>query len=415
MFVALSNTPRDYAWGSRTAISELFATPASGGPEAELWLGAHPASPSRILNPSLTGGAETLDAWIDADPQRALGPRFAIGARLPFLLKVLAIDAPLSLQAHPTPEQAREGFARENAAGLDLAAPERNYRDAYAKPELVFAISDRFEALCGFREPEQVREIISGLLQAAAELPATERLSHTQLAALSELRERATPSGLPALVAWLSSGSPVVTGIIDALTRLASELPADPPERFSGELATVRLLAGEYPGDPGIVISLLLNQVTLTRGQTLYLPAGNIHAYLRGVGVELMAASDNVLRGGLTPKHVDVPELLRVLDFRAVDPPHLAAEVPAPGVQIFRPDVPDFVLVRFDGSVPRATFTPLGPAIALCTGGSVTVSGALSGAGASVTLNRGDAIFITPDEGALSVSGTGELFLATTG
>ena len=172
------------------------------------------------------------------------------------------------------------------------------------------------------------------------------------------------------------------------------------------------MLADRYPGDPGIVISLLLNRVTLARGEALYLPAGNIHAYLAGLGVELMAASDNVLRGGLTPKHVDVPELLRVLDFSPVDIPYLRPEIPQQGVRVFRPDVPDFVLVQVEGE--RNGGRPSGAARRSRNrhlhSGAVSVSGR-----SSTTLAQGESVFITPDEGDLTVAGAGELFVATTG
>jgi len=191
--------------------------------------------------------------------------------------------------------------------------------------------------------------------------------------------------------------------------------------RFPLELATVRDLAVAYPGDPGIVISLLTNRVSLKRGEVLYLPAGNIHAYLLGLGIELMAASDNVLRGGLTPKHIDVDELLDVLEFSPVPVPYLAPIVHTPGVSEYRPDVDDFALVHIEASaadaaadaapgVPMRQFTLTGPGIALCTAGGFLVAGAT----ASVTLKRGESVYITPEEGTLTFAGVGDVFLATT-
>ncbi|HEY9423895.1 MAG TPA: mannose-6-phosphate isomerase, class I, partial [Microterricola sp.] len=167
MFVAITNTPRDYAWGSRTAIADLLGHPASGSPEAELWLGAHPASPSVIVG---AGSAATLPELVHADPVGVLGERSIAehGERLPFLLKVLAAAGPLSLQAHPTPEQARAGFALENEAGIAIDAPDRNYKDAFHKPELIVALSERFDALCGFRELAQTLDIVAELRRADA-------------------------------------------------------------------------------------------------------------------------------------------------------------------------------------------------------------------------------------------------------
>jgi mannose-6-phosphate isomerase len=408
MFLAITNTPRPYAWGSTSAIAELLGTTPSGGPEAELWLGAHPGSPSVILDPARAGGASTLDEWIAADPATTLG-RFADGGRLPFLLKILAAAHPLSLQAHPTIDQARAGFARENAIGIPVDAADRNYKDAFPKPELIYALSERFDALCGFRPLAEVRELIELLLSIDAQT------EDPQPEPLEDLLERLSPSAssgaadasLRAVFEWLiSSGSGVPT-LVSLVTRLAP-LSADPA------LATAAALALEYPDDPGIVISLLLNRVTLTRGEALYLPAGNIHAYLDGLGVELMAASDNVLRGGLTPKHIDVPELLGVLDFTPVPVPYLrpvSPSSPSSGIEVFEPDVPDFVLVHVSGTDLVAGYTLTGPGIAICTSGSVSIAGSVS----SVTIARGESVYVTPDEASIRFTGTGELFLATTG
>ncbi|MEO7122644.1 MAG: mannose-6-phosphate isomerase, class I, partial [Lacisediminihabitans sp.] len=287
MLVAITNTPRPYAWGPSTAIAELLGHAASSGPEAELWLGAHPASPSVIVDPSSVGGAATLPEWIAADPELTLG-RFAATGRLPFLLKILAAAHPLSLQAHPTPAQAVAGFERENALGIPLDAAHRNYKDASAKPELIYALSDTFDALCGFRPLDEVRSLLMELLDL------DDRTEEPQPQPLEDLLQRlSSDDELPSVFEWLISsgaGVPTLVSLVSRLAPLSSHAP----------LATAAALAVEYPDDPGIVISLLLNRVTLARGEALYLPAGNIHAYLEGVGVELMAASDNVMRGGLT-------------------------------------------------------------------------------------------------------------------
>lgn len=393
MFVEITNTPRPYGWGSTTAIAEALGLEASGGPEAELWLGEHPGSPARIIRPSDAGGATTLAEWIAADPQTTLG-RFAEGRRLPFLLKVLAAAAPLSLQAHPTPAQATEGFARENAQGIPLNAAHRNYKDAFAKPELIFALSERFDALCGFRSPDESREIVRALRGAGA----GSRVEEVQ--PLDDLLRRVdADDALPELVEWLSNGGADVEILVDLVSKLAPSA-----DGFPAEFGTVVDLATEYPGDPGIVISLLLNRVTLARGEALYLPAGNIHAYLFGLGVELMAASDNVLRGGLTPKYVDVPELLSVLDFTAVPVPYLLPSHPSVSVSLFTPDVPDFRLFRVTGD---ATLELDGPAIALCTSGAFDLGDA--------RISRGQSFYVTPDEASVAIAGDGELFVATTG
>jgi mannose-6-phosphate isomerase len=502
MFVGITNTARDYSWGSRTAIPELLGTPPTGEPEAEVWLGAHPGSPAVILDPSQTAGAATLAEWIAADPATALHG-FATAnlhegeQRLPFLMKVLAAASPLSLQAHPTPEQARAGFEREEAAGVPIDAPFRNYKDAHPKPELMLALSDTFEALCGFRSVADVRAsleilerhdpsvaalrerlvddadlpaafewlisradgvdalVASVVAAATAELadrpgndvPADDGDAVSPAAVLSDpvlsdpasvlsdpvlsdpdssdFVSRSTDTSAPAPAAAsapapaaASAPAPAAASAFasSASARDATTTIAGPDSELAPEFATVLSLAEQYPGDPGIVISLLINRVSLRRGEVLYLPAGNIHAYLDGLGIEVMASSDNVLRGGLTPKHVDIPELLSVLDFTVLPVPYLPATELAPGVAEYRPDVPDFVLVHVEGDDRAATVPLVGPAIVLCLSGSFDLAGAAgSGAGNGATVTRGEAVYVTPDEGPLLITGSGELVLATTG
>ncbi len=360
MLVGITNTPRDYAWGSRTAIAELLGTAPSGGPEAELWLGTHPGSPAVLAD-----GSGTLASVVEP---------------LPFLLKVIAPAAPLSLQAHPNLAQAAAGFARENALGVPLDSPHRNYKDALHKPELVYALSDEYHALCGFRP-----------VSATVELLATLGRDPLVLGLRSRLEE-----SLPATFEWLISGGDDVAALVDRVVVLAASTEGLP-------FATVGLLASEYPDDPAIVISLLMNRVVLRRGEVLYLPAGNIHAYLSGVGIELMSASDNVLRGGLTPKHIDVPELLSVLDFTPLPVPRLAGVAAAPGVSVFAPPLPDFRLIVVSGS---AVVSLDGPAVLLCTSGDFTVDGH--------PLARGEAAYRSAGDD-LVVAGAGMLFVATTG
>ncbi|SEB36595.1 mannose-6-phosphate isomerase, type 1 [Paramicrobacterium humi] len=397
MFVALENTPRPYAWGSQTVIAILQGRAPSGEPEAELWLGAHPASPARVAAGSGVGHPD-LAAWIESDAASA-GLR---QPRLPFLLKLLAAEAPLSLQAHPSPEQAVAGFERENAAGVPLDAPHRNYKDAFHKPELIVALSESFDALCGFRRVAETAEDLDALIAVADKEGMA--LAVTELRALRERLTGADDEVLRDVVQYLlgSEISALVSAVTDSAA-LASPSPA---------VDTVRLLAEHYPGDPGIVVSLFVNRVTLTRGEALYLPAGNVHAYLRGFGVELMAASDNVLRGGLTPKHVDVPELLSVLDFEPLPVPYLQPTRVSTGVELFAPGIPDFELFRVEvaDDGPDATVELPGVAIAVVTRGEVDVTGAQGAA----TLRAGQALYVTPDETALAVSGDGELFVATT-
>lgn len=307
MFVEITNEPRDYAWGSTTLIPQLLGTAPDGRPQAEIWLGTHPGSPTRVAGTD--------------EPLRATT------GELPFLLKILAAGSPLSLQAHPTTAQAEDGFARENAAGIPLDAPERNYKDPFAKPEMVYALSDEFRALCGFRPVAETRAVLDA--------------AHPGL--FPELRSDA---GIRPLFEWLLSGHPDVAAVVERISAVAADAPSvgDAAESWR----TVRGLVAAYPGDPGIAISLLLHSVVLRRGEALYLPAGNIHAYQEGLGIELMGPSDNVLRCGLTPKHVDVPELLRIVDFTPVADPRLAPSI-VDGLTVFAPDGAGWELVESRG------------------------------------------------------------------
>ncbi|MCW3814694.1 mannose-6-phosphate isomerase, class I [Micromonospora sp. DR5-3] len=372
---------RDYAWGSRTAIAELQGRPVpSDGPEAELWLGAHPGAPATV---DRDGTAVSLTELLLAEPAHWLGERVVgrFGTRLPFLLKVLAADAPLSLQAHPDAEQARVGHAADT---------ERvNYVDPYHKPELLVALSE-FEALCGFREPAE-----SAAALAAFGVPALEPV----VAAL-----RTGPAGLREAVRLLLSWPAAErAGLVAAV--LTAEV-AGP------DAVLARSLAVDYPADPGVLVALLLHHVRLAPGEAIWMPAGNLHAYLRGTGVEIMAASDNVLRGGLTPKRVDVDELLRVLRFEVLDEPVVAPVPVAPGVVTWPVPVDDFALHRVEvAGGPGVRLALPGPRVVLCRAGKLAVD---DGVGA-VVLGPGQAAVGTAAGGPLVLGGEGEAYVATCG
>ena len=384
--IRVDNTPRDYAWGSLTDIAELRGLAPTGSPQAELWLGTHPGSPTQIVNPAEAAGASTISELLSSRGEEPL----------PYLLKVLAAAHPLSIQAHPSPEQAREGYARENAAGIALDAPHRNYRDDAHKPELIYALSDTFEALCGFREIDLTIAELETLAAANAQ-------ACSPTSALAEFTAQLVDRGDGA-IRWALDWA--LTG--DNAAALVAEISV------AGKLVKDSLLtelAQDYPGDPGIVVALLLNRVTLTRGQALYLPAGNMHAYIRGLGIELMAASDNVLRGGLTSKHVDVPELLSVVSDLVVPVPMLTPTHVGAGIELFTPDVPDFVLAHVlvtPGMSSSEQISLTRHAIVTCTAGNVTLTGLES----SIELAQGQNAFISAEEGHISFSGEGELFIA---
>lgn len=425
MFVEISNQPRDYAWGMTGAISTLIG---SGGAclgegdnaiEAELWLGAHHGSPSRIgsarMGESDGAGAasdETLAELIARDPVGTLGPGFGESARLPFLMKVLAAAEPLSLQVHPNLDQARVGFEAEEAAGVPIDAPNRNYRDRFHKPELIVALSDQFHALAGFRPIDESARILNDF----ASVTTGER--RNALVILAGRMATVSPGAEAALLAdvvsqQLTGGSDALLDAVLEASAVIINADADARGSVSAETLsaarTVRDTAAHHPRDRGVVVAALMNRVELRRGEAIALGAGRIHAYLRGIGIEVMAASDNVLRGGLTPKHIDTAELMRVLDASPMLPPRLEPARLAEGVIEFAPGAPEFRLLVVTG--PEASVDIDGPAIALALGGHREIIGQ----NGRVPLDSGDACFMTPDENCLRVTGSGDLFIATTG
>jgi len=397
----LDNPVRAYAWGSRTVIPDLLGQEVpSAHPQAEMWLGAHPADPSHLVHPD---GARTslLDA-LRTEPRLMLGADRSErwDGTLPFLLKVLAADEPLSLQAHPSIQQAKAGFAREDAAGIARDASDRNYRDANHKPELICALTE-FHAIVGFRDPA----VTVRLLRALA---VPELAGHAEL-----LAAQPDADGLRALfTTWITLPQAVLDTLVPALQEGCVGLARGDGE-FSTEARTALELSERYPGDAGVLAALLLNRVTIEPGEALYLPAGNLHAYLSGAGIELMANSDNVLRGGLTPKHVDVPELLRVLDFTATPPPIVAGK---PDGDWVRYDTPaeEFLLRRFDAVAETGGPVPVpdgGPRILLCTAGGACVRSP----GGELEVGRGASVWLGAADSGVTFEPRGEdtqLFLA---
>jgi mannose-6-phosphate isomerase len=415
----LENVLRPYAWGSTTAIAKLLGRPASGGPEAELWIGAHPDSPSvarsAAASAAVSGGSEgdgrrPLDDLIADDPVHHLGNESVaeFGPRLPFLMKVLAAERPLSLQVHPTLEQAREGFAREEAAGVARDATERNYKDDNHKPEMIFALTD-FEALCGFRPAAESRAVFLHLA-ACFDLAGLD-LPPLVPALLADLAQPDEPAALSAAFERLIAGGEDVSHATAMI--VAALISGAPMAGHVAELTTVVNLNAEYPGDPGVLISLLLNRISLAPGEAVYLPAGNVHAYLRGLGIEVMASSDNVLRGGLTPKFVDVPELLRTVAFEAVGVPMLEAETTMLDQELYRPPFREFQLQRIElrpgeGPVPLAQS---GAGVVIVLAGTVL----LDSPKGELRLGRGASAFLPAAEAPVNVhaiSGATETALA---
>lgn len=396
MFIELTNTPRDYAWGSYDGIAAFTGHPASGEPEAELWFGTHPGSPSRTPHtfPPAESAHRTLLDWVAAEPGMMLGDPGA--TELPILLKVLAARTPLSLQVHPSPGQAVQGYTDEVARGIGIDAFSRNYKDPYPKPEIIVAVTD-FEGLCGFRPSSEVASF-------AADLAGLARAPSAALTHLLGLL--ADPTAMEPVVDWVLSSEPSAADCVAQVIGLAGSSEAM-HTASAATFRTIRELAAHYPGDPGVVIAALLNRVTLRPGECLFAAAGVLHAYLHGVGIELMTASDNVLRGGLTPKHVDTGELLRVLSFDQGGPSVLEPRRVSENVTVYQPPAP------FALTVAEVTgrLEPLagGPAILLVERGRIT----LDGVDATVTLDRGRAMFVPASEPRLNVTGSGRLWLAT--
>lgn len=333
-----------YAWGDPTAIPQLLGRPADGQPWAEWWLGTHQSAPS------LLDDGESLSS---------------VAGELPYLLKILAAAQPLSLQTHPDSATAAAGFAREEALGIAIDSASRIYRDPFAKPELLCALTP-FDTLCGFRP---VAETVGLLSEIGA----------------FDLRDALLSDGLQATVSALYRGS---LSPASALAACAAH--------SGSETQLVNELAALYPGDASVVVTLLLNRVLLQPGEAIFLGPGNLHAYLRGTGVEVMGASDNVVRGGLTVKHIDVEELISVLRFdELADPVVHAVEVEPDRWCYLTPREP-FELWRFEVA-DRMKHRSQGDELLLCTDGTV---GPLQqgqsiylAAGESVTLQGPSTVF----------------------
>ena len=368
--LVLDNAVRRYEWGAVDGLARLVGTAPTGGPEAELWVGDHPVAPSTVV-----GGA-TLDRAVVADPVGLLGAAAVDrhGARLPFLLKVLAIGAPLSIQLHPDGAQAAAGFAREEAAGVALDDPTRTYRDPHAKPEILVALRPTW-ALAGFRSGDDAADRLAEAGGAAADLAGS---------------VAGRPDARDAFVALLRSDGDRRRALAEVAEATTGSGDDDDPATWVGRLAAA------YPGDPTALAPLVLDLIRLEPGRAVFLPAGVPHAYLRGAGVELMAASDNVVRGGLTPKHVDVDELLALLAAPGAGVQRFAGEPDGPGLTRY---APPGVAIRLHHAVPPASGPCAlpdgeGPALVLALGHPVTVTTG----GTSVTAAPGRAVMIPAGE-----------------
>ena len=383
---------QSYPWGTKDAIPSLIGQAPDAKPWAEQWYGAHP------LGDSPTPDGATLSEHL-AQQQDQLGKAalMTFGRRLPFLMKILSAASPLSLQAHPTRQQAREGHAREALLGVPLGAPERSFKDDWPKPETIVALTS-FEALVGFRDPVRTAQLFEDL-----------GVGDALASVIGPLRDR---DGSPALqevfldVLSLDDRRHLVDEVLGAAVN-----HLDAPGEL-GLFARTAVEIDEYfPSDPGILAALLLNRFSLEPGQALALAPGVMHSYLRGCCIEVMANSDNVLRGGLTAKHIDVDALLHVVSF-APTPAEVLLPSGSDGTYIYPTSFEEFelwLLQPTDGSplqVPRSD----SGRICLVASGSFE----LSGDGDPVVLKPGKAVFIGAEE-AIVARGEGQLFVAATG
>ncbi|MFV0433662.1 MAG: mannose-6-phosphate isomerase, class I [Leucobacter sp.] len=451
MLIFIENTPRTYHWGLKEALPEMLGTESTGEPQAELWLGAHPDSPAQIAK--ATPVPQSLIDLIESDPER-----YGVeGGPLPFLLKVLAIGGPLSLQVHPDLDQARAGYAAEEAAGVPLDAPHRNYGDPNHKPELLVALSD-VRALSGFRPLAEARRELRLLAAAARETGDADGAAALE-AVVDRLAGHDHDAARRAFLCWVFSDDPAVARSLSAIEALISRCPLrfaagaaaasdEDPEAATPEaavpepvipepailremdprrLASLGELAASYPGDPGVLVSTLLHLLHLAPGEAIYLEARQLHAYLHGIAVEVMASSDNVLRAGLTRKHVDIAELCRIVDTGELARPLFSAERVVPGLIRWQPPVSDFQLLRARLHDPDAEEIEHGgecapeveirvgePLVLVVTAGRVRVERFDEELAEVVTARRGQSVYVSVG-GSIRLTGEGEAFLATVG
>lgn len=394
--IPLNGYPQHYKWGSKTRIPQFLTEPlpqdCAGKEIAELWFGAHPLGASTIGDN--TGGetGETLMKKISDDPDRWLGPstRFSFGDQLPYLVKLIAPGAPLSLQVHPTIAQAQNGFLREEAARIPLTDPKRTYRDANHKPEMLFALTD-FVALVGFAVRRQVRERLEGL-----QSPLAGKISRRLLLS--------TARGMKSIVAWLldPDTAPSEAQIQELAADCADRLKRDDSPNVLLDQIIVQL-ADSFPGDPGIAVAILMNPVLLHPGEALFVEPGTLHAYQSGLALEVMANSDNVIRAGLTEKHIDREQLVEISSFDAHPPTRLAPEHPSPEIDLFYAPVEDFELSVVRLHDEEVAMGAAGPRILICLDGKVQVETREN----DVKLQRGQAVFISDQEGPALLMGAG--------
>ena len=394
----MKNTIQPYAWGSRNALAGLLGqTQPSDGPQAELWMGAHPKAPSKVY---LSEQWQNLDRVIRDDPVAILGVEVSrhYGNQLPYLFKVLAAGQPLSIQAHPGKQQAIRGFERENDQGIPLTAGHRNYKDSNHKPECICALTP-FWGMCGFRPVDDMLALMRMVW------PSTNHIDLDRFGLVSP-----NPSLQPFFEFLMTMAPGKRKQLIRHVTTAAVPLAGQ-----YVEFGWVVRLNRHYPDDIGVLSPILLNLFCLEPEQALFLPAGQLHAYLDGMGIEIMANSDNVLRGGLTSKHVDSTELLKILDFQPRPLEPLSAVCMGPGEYRYPSDAGEFVLTRLrvvDGQrhVSQSLEIP-SPHILLCTQGEAFIQ--WNEGGSDMVLPQGQSALVPASLAGYTVSGNATLYRAS--
>ena len=370
MLVRISGEVKNFSWGSKHLIQDQLGLGPTNQEVAEVWFGTHAGGQSKLL----TSGQNLSDA---------------VGSKLSFLVKFLAADSPLSIQVHPNALQAKAGFAKENAAVIDIADPKRNYKDDSHKPEILIALS-AFEALCGFRPRAEILEIFLAFYESEARFGELAALLATD-ASLEEIFSELLEDS--ALAGRFASS---VAGLdIDSISEQARALVVD--------------LLGKYPGETGALVSLLLNFIQLAPGEAIYLPAGNLHAYLSGLGLEVMAASDNVIRGGLTSKHIDKAELRNITDFSELAEPKVSPKKLAEGLVEYPVTAPEFRVYRaqISGANLLADIDLPAAAVIVCVSGEIAVGTSLE---EREVLKKGEVVFVSEAK-KFSLSGSGDAFV----
>ncbi len=390
----LINSVQEYVWGSPDVIPDILGEEPDGHPKAELWMGAHPKAPSMVFS---DGKYIPLSKLIEEDNGIVGGhaeKRF--GKKLPFLFKVIAADTPLSIQAHPSLSQAKEGFAEEDRRVIPIDSPERNYPDANHKPEIICALTP-FWALVGFRD---IQEFVSQMMEIKVTSLEKE---------IDELAYNQNRIGLRKFFKLILEFSPArKKEIIDEIVKI-SEARKDTSPIFDWVLK----LNDYYPGDIGVIAPLLLNLVLLNPGEAIFLGPGEFHAYLKGVGMELMANSDNLLRGGLTSKYVNLPELLKVLSFNYGPPKIMSPKAINNVEQAYGKCADEFSLsvIKLDGAEDYASSPDRGVEIMICIEGETTII--QKGEEPGLAFDKGKVVLVPASVEEYRIKGSGTIYKAS--